>query len=177
MFPGCADAPCDAFTAMVCLFLRPSLPRPAQSAQTTREPDTPTTKIGPSRSGPSRLVLKRSGLSLFGPSLSNKNGPSQFGCSRSLPSGPWLFCAIVKMEGCQDLADDMRRRYPIVRKNACVSALKESQRYERARVCMCHGWDGGITAILCSNQVSQVRRSWETCERCTSILIESMMML
>ena len=39
--------------------------------------------------------------------------------------------------GCQDLADDMRRRYPIVRKNACVSALQESQRYVRARVCVC----------------------------------------
>ena len=77
--------------------------------------------------------------------------------------------------------DDVPHRHALLRNYACVFALQEIENWKVSEMNVhgfeCSGWDAGRTAILCPIQLCQVRRSWESHERCTAVLIGSMMVL
>ena len=70
---------------------------------------------------------------------------------------------------------------PCLRDFLCAVAFQETDNWNvtgmKVLGSVRYGWDGGKTAILRLRQVSQVRKSWECHERCTAVLIDSVMML
>ena len=85
--------------------------------------------------------------------------------------GPWLFCAIninrENGERCCGLVDDLQLVVffmPLV--------FQETDNWHVTGMEVL-----GNTAILCPGLVCQVRRSWDRHERCTAVLIASMVIL
>ena len=76
---------------------------------------------------------------------------------------------------------DLRWTLPWLQDVSYPVTLQETDHWQVSEMtfsgCVVYGCDHGKKAILCLQDVCQVRRSWESYERCTAILVGTMMIL
>ena len=91
------------------------------------------------------------------------------------------FAPLISTDWCCDWFDDLRHKNHILHDYPCFYALQETDSWTTSAMnilgLIVYGVDHGRTAILCPREVNQFRRSWVDNERCTAILVGSMMLL
>ena len=82
---------------------------------------------------------------------------------------------------CCEWLDDLRHKHHILHDYPSVYALQETDNWTTSAMnvpsYIVYGNDHGKTVILCPREVNHFRRSWVDRDRCTAIMVETMMLL